>query len=659
MEEQNINIDDFLNSDLSPEIPDDLLFSKVYKVLKGGFDLDGVETYLGSAKVGHLAKDIEIFELLTEDKSWPVSSIIQRDVDDNRVEKIANEFILKKHNNVKYFPPIVVAIVPRDMEEGICKTFELKKTESTEENVKKLIFKNGSYAGVLEKKFLSSIDRSTLDGFYVLNWLQDEAKDALCWDKKKVFAIVIDGQHRLQALKRALKKKQEVAEYYQDIVFLDVSKRANAEGRSPVEAIRRVFIDINYNAAQVTNARRTLMDDKDLSSLIVQTLVNDDDQNGEREGKFLVPQLVDWHSENLKHSFPQITGVLVLQQLIEDNFLGSDNLVSISDMRKPKKVSNFVQNLNSRFLVDQRIDTTTYYQGFKKLSESHKEFREQIDKQTEEQDQEDFLFNMDYNVLNVARDTFEEIYSSSIVKFFKEFLPYTLAIKILEDKGVFNITNVLNRIIIKNPKKWTSDERDKIQALGTEMRDELDPNYYLCFTVLGQKAFFRHYFKELIRKTESTDITKEIVEEFTTDWLLRINSLLRKFNNTQFFSNDQQFKTDSKALSDFGLSNYGSISTSFWQGIIYNETNIIYNTQGIEGLVGVINYLYKVNFDGTEYDLPDDSIWETIPYSESRIKRKIASEFPEKDSVQHSEIAKSIWKAKLQTIKTLIDSISK
>jgi DGQHR domain-containing protein len=553
MENENINIDDLLNSDLSPNIADDVLFSQVYKVLKGGFDLDGVETYLGSAKVGHLAKDIEIFELLTEDKSWPVSSIIQRDVDDNRVEKIANEFILKKHNNVKYFPPIVVAIVPRDKEEGISKNFELKETEGTEDNIKKLIFKNGSYAQALEQKFMSSVDRSTLDGFYVLNWLQDQAKDALCWDKKKVYAIVIDGQHRLQALKKAIKKKQEVAQYNQDIVFLDVSKRAHAEGRSPVEAIRRVFIDINYNAAQVTNARRTLMDDKDLSSLIVQTLVNDDDQSGEREGKFLVPQLVDWHSENLKHSFPQITGVLVLQQLIEDNFLSSDNLVSISDMRKSKKVSNFVQNLNSRFLVDQRIDSVTYYQGFKKLAESHQEFRDQIDKQTEEQDQEDFLFNMDYNVLNVARDTFEEIYASSVVKFFKEFLPYQLAIKMLEQKGVFTISNVLNRIIIKNPKKWTSNEREKITDLASEMRAELDSNYYLCFTVLGQKAFFRHYFKELVRKTESTDITKEIVEEFTTEWLLKMNSLLDRIKDTKFFSNDQQFKTDLKALGDYGV----------------------------------------------------------------------------------------------------------
>lgn len=349
---------------------------------------------------------------------------------------------------------------------------------------------------------------------------------------------------------------------------------------------------------------------------------------------------------------------MVLQQLIEDNFLSSDNLVSISDMRKSKKVSNFVQNLNSRFLVDQRIDSITYYQGFKKLAESHQEFRDQIDKQTEEQDQEDFLFNMDYNVLNVARDTFEEIYSSSVVKFFKEFLPYQLAIKMLEQKGVFTISNVLNRIIIKNPKKWTSNEREKMLALANEMRAELDSNYYLCFTVLGQKAFFRHYFKELVRKTESTDITKEIVEEFTTEWLFKMNSLLNMIKDTKFFSNDQQFKTDLKALGDYGVGSYGSISSSFWQGIIYNETNIIYNTQGIEGLVGVINYLYKVNFSESEYTLPDDSIWESIPYSESRIKRKIASEFPDRDGTQHSATAKSIWKAKLQTLKTMIASIS-
>jgi hypothetical protein len=137
-----------------------------------------------------------------------------------------------------------------------------------------------------------------------------------------------------------------------------------------------------------------------------------------------------------------------------------------------------------------------------------------------------------------------------------------------------------------------------------------------------------------------------------------MNSLLDRIKDTKFFSNDQQFKTDLKALGDYGVGSYGSISSSFWQGIIYNETNIIYNTQGIEGLVGVINYLYKVNFSESEYTLPDDSIWESIPYSESRIKRKIASEFPDRDSTQHSAIAKSIWKAKLQTLKTMIASVS-
>jgi hypothetical protein len=108
------NIENLLNQDLSSPNNQINLLSNVYKVIKGGFDIDGVETYLGSANVSMLKDDIEVFEKLTEDKSWPVSTIIQREVDERRVNEIANDFILRDSRNVKYFPPIVVALIPRN-----------------------------------------------------------------------------------------------------------------------------------------------------------------------------------------------------------------------------------------------------------------------------------------------------------------------------------------------------------------------------------------------------------------------------------------------------------------------------------------------------------------------------------------------------------------
>jgi hypothetical protein len=647
--------ENLLNQDLSSPSKQINLMSNVYRVIKGGFDIDGVETYLGSASVSMLKEDIEVFERLTEDKSWPVSTIIQREVDERRVNEIANDFILRDIKRVKYFPPIVVAIVSRNQNDEISRDFKIKTVR--DESIFEQIRVKGNYNDKLKDNFKKANDLSTLEGFYVLDWFQELAQLPLCWDKGSIYSIVIDGQHRLEALKLAYKKNSKIGNYKQDIVFLDLSKKAVQENRSPVEAIRRIFIDINYNAKQVTNARRTLMDDKDLSSLIVQNLVNDDDQNGNRIGKFLKPQLVDWHSENLKHSFPLITGVLILQQIIEDNFLQGANLSSISDLRKPSKVFKFTNTLNSRFLVDERILNKINYQGIKKLEESYNEYLTNIGLPNASGDEEDILFSMDYNVLNVARDTFEEIYAKSVVTFFNTFLPYKRAINILSNENVFDVSDIKSRLIIKLPKKLNQAEQDLMLDLTNKMHLTLDENFYLCFTVLGQKSFFRHYYKELLRHLQNVSLDEKSVYSFTTDYIKKINSILENLQNSSLFSSDQKFQISNKLLKSKGIEIYGSVAQSFWQGIIYNENNIVYNNQGIDGLVGVIDYLYKsypIEKQNGKIKFPDEQIWVNIPYSPSRITRKMKQEFPHLDPNQVEDISNNIWQSKLESLKELI-----
>jgi DGQHR domain-containing protein len=630
------------------------IFSSVYSVVDGGFDLDGINTYLGSSNVETLAKDIEIFEKLTQDRSWPVSMIIQRDVDKKRVKEIAKGFILKSQNTAKYFPPIIIALVPRLESGEISSKFDLEDTLT--QDIATEIHKKGSFDDQLLSDFKDAKNLSNFPGLYVLDYWSGIAKYPLCWDIQKVYAIVIDGQHRLEALKLAKDEKPEVAGYKQDVVFLDLSKKAFEIGRSPVEAIRRIFIDINYNARPVTNARRTLMDDKDLSSLIVQSLVNDVETEGARSGKFLTPQLVDWHSENLKHSFPHITGVLVLQQLIEDNYLNGTNLVSIKDLRKTGKVNKFVKILNNRFLVDDRIKTKVVYQGIVSLQESYQVYTKIIEADVEEEG--DFLFSMDYNVLNVARDSFNEFYASSMVKYFNEFFPYAKAIEILKDAGVFDSSNVLNRAIVKSSEQHSENEKQSIDTLRESMHSSLDDMYYLCYTVLGQKAFFRHYYKELLSYLSDKDIFETTILKFTEIWLERMNYVVSSLASHGLFRKDQVFKVDKVILKKRNVSDYGLIAESFWQGIIYNGQSIVYNNQGIEGLVGVLDFIYKsfpFKKDNGKIDFPSDDMWNKIPYSPNRVRSKVKLDDSELDSSEIESISNAIWLSKLDMIKKTIE----
>jgi hypothetical protein len=76
--------------------------------------------------------------------------------------------------------------------------------------------------------------------------------------------------------------------------------------------------------------------------------------------------------------------VLILQQLIEDNFLQGANVSSISDLRESKKVDRFVATLNSRFLVDHQISNKTKYNGIQSLDESYSTYKKLIEKQKEQ-----------------------------------------------------------------------------------------------------------------------------------------------------------------------------------------------------------------------------------------------------------------------------------
>jgi hypothetical protein len=233
------------------------------------------------------------------------------------------------------------------------------------------------------------------------------------------------------------------------------------------------------------------------------------------------------------------------------------------------------------------------------------------------------------------------------------------AISILNNNSVFDVDDTRNRIIVKNPKKWNIKDKELMDELRDEMSKELDDKYYLCFTVLGQKTFFRHYYKELVRHLQSKPVTESSVIEFTDKWLETVNLFITKLEKTNLFSNNQNFIINSDILVENKISEFGLIASSFWQCIIYNEQNIIYNNQGIEAFVGVIDYLFKCypirEIEG-EIIFPDDSLWNNIPFGLSKVKRKIQQQYPDYDLVRVEEISVAIWKSKLIALKLLINT---
>lgn len=634
-------LDDFDSIEKSGSVKYELLLSNVHAVKIGGFgDIDLVKTYLCSLRVEELEQDIQFYETLSNEKSWPVSQIVQREVDKIRVSGISKDYVLGKGRVVKYFPPIIVAILPRGPEGKI----DLKLDYTVDDLVssKEAIYDKSNYRNNpdLKKYFGKATNKSLINGLYLLEISKVFDFNILCWDKSKYYAIVIDGQHRLDALIKSRKENDAIKNYYQDVVFLDFSpliKKLNTKDQflTPVEVVRRIFIDINTNAKKVDIVRQILMDDKNLASLLVQSLVDSVNRDGSDKdpNKFLPSQLVDWYGDSLKHSLPHLTGVLSLYQILNDFLVGS-NLSSIDDLRSPNKIKNFVKRLNDYFFVDRKIAAEGKYEGVTPLLFSLDEFDKNREIQEEylqdiyNEFKETTLFTYDYRTIEIAQETFSQYYARGIIKFFNEFSPYTQAIETIRKEGGFDVDTTLYRALLSSKGKlfYSDSLKQSLASIKNMLEENLYPRFYILYTVLGQKAVFNLLFKRIFQvfnKDFNEGTCLRIVEGFLAD----INALLS--NNSAggpyLFGPKDSLILTNLIDEDEDLFNLGTIANSFWEGIIYEDNRIIYNSQGISSLSSFIEYLISI-YNALENGKRDYPPFE-ITYLKVRTKRILKKRF--------------------------------
>src|SRR5690606_5656441 len=146
-------------------------------------------------------------------------------------------------------------------------------------------------------------------------------------------------------------------------------------------------------------------------------------------------QLVDWYGESLKHQLPHITGILALHQILEDNLV-QYTLGSIKELRSEKKIFDWVKRLNEVFLVDEKIKTLARYEHIDTLEKSIKAYKRRKEESyytydDEEDVRETEIFVYDYGVLEVAQETFQQIFLKPLVSIFSKFKPYSEVIELI------------------------------------------------------------------------------------------------------------------------------------------------------------------------------------------------------------------------------------
>lgn len=287
------------------KIPDDQKRPKMTDGLRGSL---GAFTSVGSNQLHYISTSLDIAELnvlKTARQVLPkgeltIRELMQRDIDDERVRDDILPYLRPGQAGLdaKLFPPLLVAVICKD-DDSLSPLYPKPLFDQS--------WKENRYFSEEEEAWFE--DRYYGNSFAVRIPLPSEDSDALDeavayasefkWHRERVELLVLDGQHRLMALKAAFGKldsEERVrgyrgAELQQEekdrlgmksvpicIVFPPELYRDSElleEGDSVIRVFRQIFVDVNRSAKRVSESRNILLNERDLIAEFTRTVMDD------------------------------------------------------------------------------------------------------------------------------------------------------------------------------------------------------------------------------------------------------------------------------------------------------------------------------------------------------------------------------------------------
>ena len=235
------------------------------------------------------------------------------------------------------------------------------------------------------------------------------------WNPEEVFAVALDGQHRLAAIQRFVENpgisEDQLRATSVPVIFVALDPRFGYESPAPkslVDVLRVIFIDLNKHAKIPTRARQILLDDKDPTSVCVRALVGEtvsgDTTDLNADPARLPLALVDWHTEQAKFDEgPYVTTILTLDWAITA-LLGARPVQNFMDYGAIRKQ---VQALSQWLSIDMT-------RASKRLD----------DLEAVELQPFSYIENPDNNELEQIAGAFQQIWNPIFIILLTEFRPY-------------------------------------------------------------------------------------------------------------------------------------------------------------------------------------------------------------------------------------------
>lgn len=257
--------------DYAPE--DTLEYNQKLRGLFGEFGA-GNHTKVCFLQTGIKSADLNKLTLVGElsgSEKWPVRDLFQREVDTHRVTHGIIPYI-ENVDKIKFFPPLTLTILP------VCEDAARIVTELAEVPEKEI---------TLEGRLWMSYE---VPGCYRFRFIKGQQHNGLVeWDDKKVRVVAIDGQHRLSALKRIVKRPGDDAaragllEWTIPVVILGLRGMSHHTKGNVLNHIRNIFVVINTTAKAPNTARTILLSEESINSICVQELLQTSHENDVKE----------------------------------------------------------------------------------------------------------------------------------------------------------------------------------------------------------------------------------------------------------------------------------------------------------------------------------------------------------------------------------------
>lgn len=565
-------------------------FSSVIPYKRSFFGLkdEQVSIYILDVTVHQLLNDFKIFEELNNVQSWPISTLIQRELDHDRAQRIAQDYLLNS-GNTKYFPPLISVLIPTNASYLPKDSYDKPTDSSGIEQVrnKKMAMNTEKYSN-FEDPFES------VSGLFFIPF--DDERGEILWDKNSLASVVIDGQHRYKALKEAVAKNRDMLDAKLTVTLIDIADICLKTSKSPTIVARDLFVTINNTPVEVDETRLVLMDDRDILSCLTQALV--DDSRGDGIKSAIPPELNDWDCDGAKHNSEiSLTGVLTLRQILLTSMFDNLKASSIDDRQKPRQIRRWLDRLNIWLDPDDEIEAA---EGkFETFSHRYQLASSQFDTTYDVEDDDSlFLFTWSPVASQIVKEKFCRLYLPIFHAAFKDLVPYRRFYEIAANNGAFKPNSILN-IYLRSfkGKRAEMDKDSEIKAEIAKYKSEVKSltTDNLLFTVMGQKALFKVLFDNYLAHVDmkNSDVLLEETHKFITDFN-ELYLLLEK-NKADLFSINYETKRKYSPASKLG--------TYFWGGIIRKiNDELDYGNKAVELFSSVIADCLVTNISKTNFE---------------------------------------------------------